>query len=54
MRVLAIISGIVTALAGGTLFGIWLSRGGLRRQGAGQGSVVLVICPACPIAIHDS
>lgn len=35
MRVLAIISWIVTALAGSTLFGIWLSRGGLRRQGAG-------------------
>jgi hypothetical protein len=33
MRVLALISWIVTALAGATLFSIWLSRGGLRRQG---------------------
>jgi hypothetical protein len=35
MRVLALSSWIVTALAGATLFGIWLSRGGLRRQGPG-------------------
>jgi manganese efflux pump family protein len=35
MRVVALISWIVTALAGATLFGIWLARGGLRRQGAG-------------------
>jgi hypothetical protein len=35
MAVVALISWIVTALAGGTLFSIWLSRGGLRRQGAG-------------------
>ena len=35
MGVVALISWIVTALAGATLFGIWLSRGGLRRQGAG-------------------
>lgn len=33
MRIVALISWIVTALAGATLFGIWLSRGGLRRQG---------------------
>ena len=33
MRVVALISWIVTALAGATLFSIWLSRGGLRRQG---------------------
>jgi manganese efflux pump family protein len=33
MGVVALISWIVTALAGATLFGIWLSRGGLRRQG---------------------
>ena len=35
MGVVALISWIVTALAGATLFSIWLSRGGLRRQGAG-------------------
>ena len=35
MGVVALLSWIVTALAGATLFGIWLSRGGLRRQGAG-------------------
>jgi hypothetical protein len=35
MAVVALISWIVTALAGATLFSIWLSRGGLRRQGAG-------------------
>ena len=33
MRVVALISWIITALAGATLFSIWLSRGGLRRQG---------------------
>ena len=33
MRVVALISWIVTALAGATLFSIWLARGGLRRQG---------------------
>jgi hypothetical protein len=33
MKVVALISWIVTALAGATLFGIWLARGGLRRQG---------------------
>jgi hypothetical protein len=33
MRVVVLISWIVTALAGATLFGIWLARGGLRRQG---------------------
>jgi manganese efflux pump family protein len=35
MRVVALISWIVTALAGATLFSIWLARGGLRGQGAG-------------------
>jgi manganese efflux pump family protein len=35
MRVVALISWIVTALAGATLFSIWLARGGLRRQGPG-------------------
>ena len=35
MKVVALISWIVTALAGATLFSIWLSRGGLRRQGPG-------------------
>lgn len=35
MRVVALISWIVTALAGATLFGIWVARGGPRRQGAG-------------------
>jgi hypothetical protein len=35
MKVVALVSWIVTALAGATLFSIWLSRGGLRRQGAG-------------------
>ena len=35
MRVVALISWIITALAGATLFSIWLSRGGLRRQGPG-------------------
>ena len=35
MRVVALISWIVTALAGATLFGIWVARGGLRREGAG-------------------
>jgi manganese efflux pump family protein len=35
MKVVALISWIVTALAGATLFGIWLARGGLRRQGPG-------------------
>ena len=34
MRVVALISWIVTALAGATLFSIWLARGGLRGQGA--------------------
>jgi hypothetical protein len=34
MRVVALISWLVTALAGATLFGIWVARGGLRRQGA--------------------
>jgi hypothetical protein len=33
MRVVALISWIVTALAGTTLFGIWVARGGLREQG---------------------
>jgi hypothetical protein len=33
MRVVALISWIITALAGATLFSIWRSRGGLRRQG---------------------
>ena len=33
MWVVALISWIVTALAGATLFGIWLAQGGLRRQG---------------------
>jgi len=35
MKVMALISWIVTALAGATLFGIWLAQGGLRRQGPG-------------------
>jgi hypothetical protein len=35
MKVVALISWIITALAGATLFSIWLSRGGLRRQGPG-------------------
>ena len=35
MKVVALVSWIVTALGGATLFSIWLSRGGLRRQGAG-------------------
>ena len=35
MRVVALISWIVTALAGATLFSIWLSRRGPRREGAG-------------------
>jgi manganese efflux pump family protein len=35
MRVVALISWIVAALAGATLFSIWLSRGGLRRQRPG-------------------
>jgi hypothetical protein len=35
MKVVALVSWIVTALAGATLFGIWLARGGLRREGAG-------------------
>ena len=30
MKVVALISWIITALAGATLFSIWLSRGGLR------------------------
>lgn len=33
MKVVALISWIVTALAGATLFGIWVARGGLREQG---------------------
>ncbi len=35
MRVVTLIGWIVTALAGATLFSIWLARGGLRRRGAG-------------------
>jgi hypothetical protein len=35
MKVVALISWIITALAGATLFSIWLSRGGLRQQGPG-------------------
>jgi hypothetical protein len=35
MSAVALISWIVTALAGATLFSIWLARGGLRGQGAG-------------------
>jgi hypothetical protein len=35
MSAVALISWIVTALAGATLFSIWLAHGGLRRQGAG-------------------
>jgi hypothetical protein len=35
MRVAALITWILTALAGVTLFSIWVARGGLRRQGAG-------------------
>jgi len=31
----ALISWIITALAGAILFSIWLARGGLRRQGPG-------------------
>jgi manganese efflux pump family protein len=34
MKVVALVAWIVTAVAGATLFSIWLSRGGLRRQGA--------------------
>jgi hypothetical protein len=34
MRVVALISWIVTALAGASLIGIWVARGGPRRQGA--------------------
>src|SRR5213592_3709124 len=36
MGVVALISWTVTVLAGATLFSIWLSRGGLRRQGAAR------------------
>ena len=35
MKVVALISWIVTALAGATLFSIWLARGGLRQRGPG-------------------
>jgi hypothetical protein len=35
MEVVALISWIVTALAGATLFSIWLARGGLRQRGPG-------------------
>jgi hypothetical protein len=35
MGVVALITWIVTALAGATLLSIWLARGGLRQQGAG-------------------
>jgi hypothetical protein len=35
MEAVALVSWIVTALAGATLFSIWLSRGGLRREGPG-------------------
>jgi len=35
MATAALITWIVTALAGATLLGIWLARGGLRQQGAG-------------------
>ena len=35
MGVVALVSWVVTALAGATLFGIWVARGGLRREGAG-------------------
>lgn len=38
MRVVALISWIVTALAGATLLSIWLARGGLRQQGQGAGA----------------
>jgi hypothetical protein len=33
MRVVALVSWIVTAAAGASLFSIWLARSGLRRQG---------------------
>jgi hypothetical protein len=49
MGVAALISWIVTALAGATLFGIWLSRGGLRRQGAGASRF-----PPAPIFGHPT
>ena len=35
MSTVALISWIVTALAGASLFGIWVARGGLRAQGPG-------------------
>jgi manganese efflux pump family protein len=47
MGVVALTSWIVTVLAGATLFSIWLSRGGLRRQGAGASRF-----PPAPIFGH--
>ena len=38
MKVVALISWIVTALAGATLLSIWVARGGLRQQGQGAGA----------------
>jgi hypothetical protein len=38
MRVVALISWFVTALAGATLLSIWVARGGLRQQGQGAGA----------------
>jgi hypothetical protein len=36
MRVAVLITWVVTAVAGVTLFSIWLARGALRRQGQPQ------------------
>jgi manganese efflux pump family protein len=38
MSVVALISWIVTAVAGATLLSIWVARGGLRQQGQGAGA----------------
>jgi hypothetical protein len=45
MSAVALISWIVTAPAGATLFSIWLARGGLRRQGAGASRFPQALIP---------